>query len=82
MLRALSVRRCAGAAMLSRVAMDDDARFSRKACVLLASQEKTTAAPTQYRPWREVAGVFFHWAQPSTPIEQVPCQSVTARGTH
>jgi hypothetical protein len=66
--------------MLSRVAMDDDARFSRKARVLLA--EKTTAAPTQSRPWREVAGVFFHWAQPSTPIEQVPCQSVTARGTH
>ena len=66
--------------MLSRVAMDDDALFSRKVRVLLA--EKTTAAPTQYRPWREVAGVFFHWAQPSTLIEQVPCQSVTTCETH
>jgi len=65
--------------MLSRVALDGDARFSRKARISLV--EKTTAAPTQFRPWREVAGVFFHWAQPSTPIEQVPCQSVTTHGT-
>ena len=65
--------------MLSRVALHRIARFLRKARVSLVEKDDGCAhtAPTLEGGGR----VFFHWAQPSTLIEQVPCQSVTTRGT-
>lgn len=48
----------------ARAVTNRDASLARRCSI--CHLKKTTAAPPQYRPWREVAGVFYHWAQPSS----------------